>query len=263
MKTLFASTLFACAVFAQTAAAPAFEVASIKPSPPQPMDRMSVRMSNDPGRIGYTAVNLKNLVARAYDVKNYQVSGPSWIDSERYDVNAKIPDGVPREQVPAMLRTLLEERFKLKTHRESKEMPVYELQQAKGGAKMEAAEGEGRGRMTMEGGDGTMKMKANQMPMSNFSDNLAGMLGRPVIDRTDLKGGFNFELDIAMADLQGPMVRVQRVGPGGGEGGPAPDSSPGGSLFTSIQKLGLRLEAKKAAVDLVIVDSAEKVPVEN
>jgi len=263
MKPLFASTLFACALFAQTAAAPAFEVASIKPSPPQPMGQLAVRMGGDPGRINYTAVNLKNLVSRAFAVKGYQVSGPSWIDSERYDVTAKIPEGVTPDQVPAMLRALLEERFKLKTHLEKKEMPAYELLQAKGGAKMEAAEGEGRGRMSMEGGDGTMKMKALQMPMSNFSDNLAGMLGRPVIDKTDLKGSFNFELDIAMSDLQGPMVRVQRAGPGGGEGGPAPDSRPAGSLFTSIQKLGLRLESKKASVDLVIVDSAEKVPVEN
>jgi uncharacterized protein (TIGR03435 family) len=161
----------------------------------------------------------------------------------------------------------LEERFKLKTHRDTKEMPVYELVQAKGGIKAEPSkEDEGsRPRMQMEnGGDGIMKMKASAMTMPGFSDTLAGMTGRPVFDKTDLKGGFDFDIDIPMQDMNGPMVRIE-PGPGGPGGGsnPAPDSNPGGSLFTSLQKLGLKLEAKKGPVDLVVVDSAEKVPTEN
>jgi uncharacterized protein (TIGR03435 family) len=262
MKALVATLILVPAAFAQ----PAFEVATIKASPPQPMNQMRVRMGGDAGRIDYTAVNLKNLLSRAFDVRGYQITGPSWIDSERYDVNAKIPDGVAPEQVPAMLRTLLEERFKLKFHRETKELAVYELVQAKGGPKMEKSQEEGRPRMQMEGGgDGLMKMKASAMTMTGFSDALAGMTGRPVIDKTDLKGAFEFSMDIAMQDLTGSMVRVQRIGPGegGGDRAPAPDSSPGGSLFTSIQKLGLKLEAKKAPVEMLVIDQAEKVPVEN
>ena len=266
MKLLLPLLFSVGALFAQTPAPPAFEVATVKQSPPQPMGQMQVRMGGDAGRINYNAVSFKDLVRRAYDVRTYQVSGPSWIDTERYDVTAKIPDGAKPEQVPAMLRTLLEERFKLKTHRETKELPVYEMVQAKGGPKMETSKEEGRPRMSMQGGnEGFMKMTASSMTMSSFSDMLANMVGRPVVDKTDLKGSFDFDLDIAMQDLNGPMVRVERVGPGsaGGERAPAPESSPGGSLFTSIQKLGLKLEAKRAPVDMVVIDQAEKVPTEN
>ena len=266
MKMKHALWSSACALLAQTAGPPSFEVATIKQSPPQPMNQMRVGMGGDPGRITYSAVNLKDLVRRAYEVRSYQVSGPSWIDTERYDVNAKIPDGVKPEQVPAMLRTLLEERFKLQTHRETRELPVYEMVQAKGGPKMEKSREEGRTRMSMEGGnEGFMKMTASSMTMTSFSDMLSNMVGRPVIDKTDLKDSFDFSLDIAMQDLNGPMVQIQRVGPGasGGEHAPAPESNPGGSLFTSIQKLGLRLEAKKAPVEIVVIDQAEKVPVGN
>lgn len=262
MRPVIATVIFVSAGVAQ----PAFEVATIKASPPQPMNQMRVSMGGDAGRINYTAVNLKNLLSRAYGVKGYQISGPSWLDSERYDVTAKIPDGVPQEQVPAMLRVLLEERFKLKSHRETKELPVYEMVQAKGGPKMDKSQEEGRPRMQMEGGgDGIMKMKASAMTMPSFSDALAGMVGRPVIDKTDLGGSFDFSMDIAMQDLTGSMVRVQRMGPGdgGGERNPAPDNSPGGSLFTSIQKLGLKLEAKRSPVEILVVDQAEKVPAEN
>lgn len=256
----------ACVLAAQTAAPPAFEVATIKQSPPQPMGMMRVGMGGDAGRINYTAVSFKDLVKRAYDVRGYQVSGPSWIDTERYDVTAKIPDGVKPEQVPAMLRTLIEERFKLKTHRETKELPVYELVQAKAGPKMEKSKVEGRPRMMMEGGnEGFMKMTATSMTMAGFSDALYGMMGRPVLDRTELKDSFDFSIDIAMQDLTGSMVRIERTGPGpgGGERAPAPDSAPGGSLFTSIQRLGLKLEARKAPVEVVVIDQAEKAPVEN
>ena len=81
-----------------------------------------------------------------------------------------------------------------------------------------------------------------------------------MIDKTDLTGAFEFTMDIAMQDLTGSMVRVQRIGPGegGGERAPAPDSSPGGSLFTSIQKLGLKLEPSKGQVETLVIDHVER-----
>ena len=85
--------LTSCAVFAQTNS-PAFEVATIKQAAPQQEGRMMVRMGGDAGRVDYANVSLKQVLARAYGVKQYQVSGPSWIDSERYDITAKVPDGV-------------------------------------------------------------------------------------------------------------------------------------------------------------------------
>src|SRR4051812_45509407 len=91
--------LTSCVVFAQTNP-PAFEVASIKQAAPQQMGRMMVRMGGDPGRVDYANVSLKDVLARAYGVNQYQVSGPAWLDSERYDITAKVPDGVNTDQVP-------------------------------------------------------------------------------------------------------------------------------------------------------------------
>src|SRR5215831_18028755 len=104
--------LTGCLSFAQSNP-PAFEVASIKPAAPQQMGRMMVRMGGDAGRVDYANVSLKDVLARAYNLKRYQVSGPSWLDSERYDITAKVPDGVPKEQIPLMLQALLTDRFKM------------------------------------------------------------------------------------------------------------------------------------------------------
>jgi uncharacterized protein (TIGR03435 family) len=263
MKNLLAVAFSASVLLAQ--APPAFEVASIKPSDPQPMNQMRVGMGGDAGRISYSNVNMRDLITRAYEVKAPQVTGPAWIDSQRFDVNAKIPDGVPAEKVPAMLRSLLEQRFQLKCHRETKDLPVYELVEAKGGPKMDKAKDEsGRARMSMEShGDGVMYSTVSSATMSNFSDMLARWVDRPVIDKTGLKGSFDFTLELSMQDMAGMRSGIVIHGPGGPSGGPAPDNAPSGSLFSSIQKLGLKLEAKRAPVDLLIVDGAEKMPTEN
>jgi uncharacterized protein (TIGR03435 family) len=105
--------------------APAFEVASVKVSPPLPSGVIMFRMgggpdSNDPGRITYKGVTLKDLVARAYGVKSYQVEGPSWLEGDRYDVIATIPQGADKGQVGLMMQRLLADRFALVLHHESK-----------------------------------------------------------------------------------------------------------------------------------------------
>ena len=94
--------LTAGAVFAQTpAAAPAFEVASVKPAPPPTPGKFMVQMGGDPGMVDYKNVSLKTVIARAYEMKEYQVSGPDWLDSARFDILAKTPPNTPREQIPA------------------------------------------------------------------------------------------------------------------------------------------------------------------
>jgi uncharacterized protein (TIGR03435 family) len=122
-------------------------------------------MGGDAGRIHYTAVNLENLLSRAYPVKGSQITRP-------------IRDGGPQEQVPAMLRGLLEERFQLPVHRETRELPGYEMVQAKGGPKMEPSPEEGRPRIRTEGGgDGILKMKARYDHSGGFGR--AGRHDRP------------------------------------------------------------------------------------
>src|SRR3954449_5122415 len=137
MRTL-ATTLFlagAASAFAQT-----FEVASIKTAAPQEVGRVMVRMGGDPGRIDYKNVSLRDLIRQAYDVKDYQVVAPDWMNSARFDVQAKLPPDTPKEVRAVMMQALLAERFGLKTHKESKEVQVYSLIVGKNGAKLKKAE---------------------------------------------------------------------------------------------------------------------------
>jgi uncharacterized protein (TIGR03435 family) len=131
-----------CAAFGQAAAeSPTFEVASVKPAEPPPPGQMRVMMrggpgSADPGQLTYTNVSLKNILTNAYGVKGYQINGPKWLDSERFDIVAKIPKGATKEQFQLMLQNLLAERFKLALHHETKDLPMYSLVVGKGGAKL-------------------------------------------------------------------------------------------------------------------------------
>src|ERR1035438_3438389 len=131
-----------CAAFGQDAAeSPTFEVASVKPAEPQAMGMMSIMMrggpgSPDPGQITYSGVSLKNVLMNAYGVKGYQINGPKWLDSERFDIAAKIPMGATKEQFKLMLQNLLAERFKLTLHHETKELPMYALVVGTGGSKL-------------------------------------------------------------------------------------------------------------------------------
>lgn len=131
-----------CATFGQGAAeSPTFEVASVKPAPPPTGMGMRVMMrggpgSADPGQITYSNVSLKSILTTAYGVKGYQINGPKWLDSERFDIVAKIPKGATKEQFQLMLQNLLAERFKLTLHHETKELPMYALVVGKSGPKL-------------------------------------------------------------------------------------------------------------------------------
>jgi len=264
-----------CAALAQPAP-PAFEVASIKLSAPTTGNRIMVRMGGDPGRVNYTNVSLKDVLARAYDVKRYQISGPSWLDSERYDIVAKVPDGVPKEQIPAMLRNLLAERFKMTVHLEKKEEPVYALVLGKNGPKLKKSEdSDDGGPVAPDGarGKGIRMMisnghvEAKKATLGAFSDMLSNLLDRPVVDMTKIEGDYDITLDLSMEDLAGMRKMAAMAGPGPGgprpEAGPAPESAPSTSIFTAVQQLGLKLEARKAPLDYIVVDKADKVPTEN
>ena len=138
MKTIIAgfgaADLASCGLFCQTP--PAFEVASVKPAAPQTDGQVMVSMRGDAGRVAYANVSLKQVLAKAYDVKSYQITGPAWLGTEHYDILAKAPDGVPKEQVPAMLQALLAERFHMTIHRETKDQSVYAIVVGKGELKL-------------------------------------------------------------------------------------------------------------------------------
>ncbi|HYA16162.1 MAG TPA: TIGR03435 family protein [Bryobacteraceae bacterium] len=284
------------------AQAPQFEVASVKPAQPfNPSDaingkiRIGVRI--DAGRVDMSFISLFDLIRSAYEVKAFQISGPDWLNSTRFDIVAKIPDGVPKERVPAMLKSLLAERFKLATHTEKREHSIYALVAGKNGIKMKPAEADanaapaddpggvhftagagGRGgtvtapgvgsmRMMM-GSDGNLHMEASAISMVAFVEMLTRLVDRPVVDETGLKGNYQVTLDLAPSDL---MHLAQSAGaiamPGAGRMGVAPAngdaSDPGGTIFTAVQNLGLKLEPRRESVDTVIVDHVEKTPIEN
>jgi len=292
------------AVWAQSTG-PSFEVASIKPATPQQPGRIMIRMGGDPGRINYSGVSLRDIVRQAYQVKDYQITGPDWMGSERFDLVAKIPDGVSRDQVPAMLQNLLAERFKLTLHREKKELPAYGLVVSKGGPKLTEVKVEpppavpppldgdqikvgkdgmpqlppGRGGMMMMRGPGHVAGKG--LKIGAIVEMLARATDRPVVDETGLTGDYDFTLDWTPEPGEGgfgfggpgggaPQQHVMAgpAGPAGGEGGaPAartPEAASGPPLQVAVQQqLGLKLEAKRLPIDLLVIEHAERVPSEN
>ena len=318
-KILLLLSVASVSVCAET---PAFEVASIRSAEalnPQMIlsGKMRVGMKVDGAMVSIGFVSLKDLVAMAYDVKPYQITGPDWMAQQRFDVTAKLPEGATKEQVPAMLRALLEERFHLKAHKENKDQNVYGLEVAKGGHKLKEApplpteppppapetksdivlnsgdqtlrvkmtgspggaqgaviNGGKNGAMKMSmGQNGQMRMEMERVTMEEFVTMLTPMLDRPVVDRTGLKGPYQIALDLNMQDmmqaamksgaLAGLPVGQPPPGVGGAAGGLAASDPSGGSIFQSVQQLGLKLEKQKAPVETVVVDSAEKSPTEN
>ena len=226
-----------CAAFAQTAEnSPAFDVASVKPAAPIVGNRIMVGMrggpgSNDPGQISYNNVTVKNLLMNAYGVKGFQISGPGWLDSERYDIVAKVPRGVTKEQFMVMLQNLLMERFKLTLHREKKDLPMYALVVGKNGPKMKEsvedaapkgggpADGPaavmgkptvdrdgfpvlppaaaGRTAVSLALMNGNVRMTASKQPMSGLAEDLSRQLDLPVVDMTGLTGKYEYTLYFA------------------------------------------------------------------
>jgi uncharacterized protein (TIGR03435 family) len=258
--------LSAGSIFGQTPAAqPAFEVASVKPAPPPTPGMFKVQMGGDPGMVDYKNVSLKTVIARAYQMKDYQVSGPDWLDTERFDIMAKVPANTPASQVPLMLQNLLAVRFKLAVHLDQKVMPVYAMVIGKNGPKLKPVEGEPQGGMRM-----TIGPKGRQMSgpttMSGLAGGLSSMMDRPVVDLTELKGTYDVDLEWVPDEREGGgiLAKMKAMAEASSGGVPDPSGPTGLSLFGALQeKLGLRMEARKSPVDLLVVDSGQKVPTEN
>lgn len=233
MKRFAAVAFLSSALFGQT-----FEVASVKPNDSGSghsdvdVDGNLLRMKN---------VTLKACIVWAFRTTDAQVSGPSWLESERFDITAKTESGNPE---PQMLQAVLAERFKLAAHRETKEQTLYELVVAKNGPKLKKSD-PGEDDTTSRRGH----LTATRVSMPRLALFLAGpniRLGRPVVDKTGLDGVFDFTLDWTLdSDAE-----------------KSPDHPP--SIFVALQEqLGLKLEARKGPVEVLIVDHVEKLPTEN
>jgi uncharacterized protein (TIGR03435 family) len=231
---------------------PAFEVAAVKASAPPQGDGIRVTMGGTPGRLDYTNASLKNILARAYDVREYQISGPEWLSSARFDIAAKLPAEADRQQIPLMLQRLLEDRFKLVARRERRETPVYALVAGKNGPKLKPAEKpeDGSGCSTSYGW-----VECHAVPMPTLAFALARLMDRPVVDMSGIDGKFDLSLRFAPeAGAAAPRTAE----------GEAPDPAAGPSLFTALQEtLGLKLEPRKAPLDHLVIERVEKTPTEN
>jgi uncharacterized protein (TIGR03435 family) len=223
-----------------------FEVASIKPAPLQPIGRTSVHTSSNrsSGDLTYSNVNLKDLIEQAFKLKQYQINAPAWTNDTRFDIVAKFTPGSTPEQFEQMLQSLLDDRFHLKFHRETQELPVYALAVVKGGPKLKATEESGSSSSNSNGGRVHLEAK---ITLARFAEYLSQRTDRPVLDRTGLPGSYEIVLDYAAGDSLAANID-----------GTVP------SLFTAIQEqLGLKLEATKGSIEFLVVDSAEKIPTEN
>jgi uncharacterized protein (TIGR03435 family) len=265
--------------WAQPAAeTPAFEVASVKPSPPPDPNtgyvvskRSGGPGTQDPTRAEYRNYSLEGLVERAYDLSPRQISGPDWMKLENFDIDAKVPPGTTVQQFRLMLQNLLAARFKLSVHRDTKEGSLYSLTVARSGLKLkphaEAPPPEGgsvpddpgrpkfdsRGYPVLPPGigfgmiNGMGRLRLANADLAQLVTRLAAQLGEPVKDDTGLEGKY----DIALFWSERPP-------------GAEMDADAGPDLVAALQEqLGLKLERKKGPVEILVIDHAEKVPTGN
>jgi uncharacterized protein (TIGR03435 family) len=272
--------LIAFAISAAFAQQTEFDVASVKPAVNAPFGgRFSISGpvaegigfeggpgSKTPGRIHYSGVSLKMILVRAYGMRPYQISGPGWMDTERYDIDAKYPVETNPEDFRRMLQKLLVDRFHLMLHRETREMSRYRLIVAKGGPKLSPAQklpeykddAERKAAMLKQvmanmeaikrrpGTGSSRRFGQASATMAKLAENLSGYVDRQVTDDTGLEGSYSFSLEWS-PDESAAAVE---------------NSLP--SIFTAVQEqLGLKLEPEKGPVEFLVIEHAEKTPAVN
>jgi uncharacterized protein (TIGR03435 family) len=233
---------------AQTA--PAFDVASIRMTASggnrEGMHQAPASIRTEPGAVTLRSATFRNVVRWAYHVVDFQVTGPDWIDQQRYDIVAKAPGGASEEQMRLMMRALLAERFKLTAHQQTKEAQAWVLSVGKGGPKFKESSTEGDSSFAAD--QKRMLVTVQRTGVSQLVDFLAPILRAPVVDETGLKG--RYDVTIAMDKY-------------------IPDHATGLGDMVSIivngiqQELGLKLEEKKLPLEFIVVDRAEMTPTEN
>jgi uncharacterized protein (TIGR03435 family) len=269
---------------------PSFEVASVKANKTVNGPMM---MRTLPSSFNVTNLPLRLLITQAYRLRPYQLQGgPSWLDSERFDIVAKPPDGANPDQLMPMLQSLLAERFKLVTHKDTKEAPIYALVIARSDGKLgpklspttddcEAVLAERRAAARARGPGPapftptspterpicTMSMNASPsngivimhyrgggQTIANLARQIESVAGRPVVDRTGLTGLYDYDLEYS---LQRPLTTAPAAAASGQATVAAPiDDGP--TVFDAVQQLGLKLESTRGPVEYLVIDRVEK-----
>jgi len=239
------------AALAWNAAGQEFEVVSVKPNKSESGSSSS---NSNLGRLTATNNSLKTLILMAYGVPEYRVEGPAWLTSEHFDVAAKFPEALPKDPekyrvgFQAMMQKMLADRFKLQVHREQKTFTVYALVVGKNGIKFKEAADTASG---SQSNSNNTHYTGKNVSMSRFAEFLARRVDMPVVDMTDLKATYDLKLDWVPESKEKKDDTVSFA-----DAGPA--------LPQALQEqLGLKLEIRKAPIEVVVVDHAERVPTEN
>jgi uncharacterized protein (TIGR03435 family) len=285
IRTVILTLLAAVLAFGQTRKE--FEVASIRPMSDQPAGSVTAGVRIDGSQVRITSLSLKDYISAAYRVRLNQITGPDWLGSERFDIAAKLPDGSAQADVPAMLQSLLADRFQLKFHREKKEFPVYALEVAKTGLKVMqtadtdpvarsgapiniAAGGSGAGVMINLGEGSYFSLGANgfetkKLTMPTFADMLTRFLDRPIVDMTNVKGAYDLTLNLTPEDRLAMLIRSAVAA-----GVVLPpqalallDTGSTDSLSNALKSVGLTLESSRAPLEILVVDEIQRKPSEN
>jgi len=272
MRTI-AALSFAAICAAQTFS---FEAASVKPSNPAAREQYGGGPGTEnPRQITYIAT-LQRILTLAYGVRDYQVSGPSWITTDKFEIIAKVPAQASPQQVGPMLQSLLAERFALQVHRDSREFSGYELQVARSGLKMKESAGNLKIAGPQQDGkpagvlvfadwlghraiarlnNGLMRYMGLGQSAADLATLCENQMHLPVVDRTGLKGVYDYDLDTARPT---PAASAPT------DGAIAEAADPGPDFATALERqLGLRLEKKKVSVDIIVVDQIARTPTEN
>jgi uncharacterized protein (TIGR03435 family) len=296
-RTAVISALAACLpllVTAQTKPAHLeFEVASIRPAAPIDAQNASVKIGIhiDGAQIRFTSLSLRDCMRYAWEIKDYQISGPDWVAADRWDIVAKLPAGSSSDQVPEMLQNLLTDRFKLTFHHDTKDVAVLALVLSKNGLKLHEtpvdpnapppsakpksinvnASGSAAG-VFVDLGQGSSysfadnKLVGKQLNMYRLADTLGRYMEKPVVDMTGIPDNkfYDFTFDISADDYRTMLIRTAiRNGITLPPGAEKLADLPTDTLAAAMEAAGLRLESRKAPQDVMVIDHADKTPTDN
>jgi uncharacterized protein (TIGR03435 family) len=288
IPVLTQAILLTCPLLAQ---APQFEVATVKPSAPRPEAHLNVGVHIDGAQVRIVGLTLRDYVGTAYRMKVAQVSGPDWTANDRFDISATLPAGSTTAQIPEMLQALLADRFGMKVHKEKKEFPVYTLLPGKSPLKLKerlpdsdrdadkddpkgavnvAASGSAAG-VSVNLGHGSSwsfvpnRFEAKKLTMEQFAANLERFADRPIVDMTGLKGQYDLAFDVNPEDYRPMLIRSaiyagEVMSPRAMRLLEGTSSAP---LGDAVEQIGLKLEARKAPLDVLVIDEASRTPTAN
>jgi uncharacterized protein (TIGR03435 family) len=236
MKVSVASTLFTAMAIAQ----PSFEIASIKLNISG--DRSSFTRRGEDS-LALQSWPLRDIVLKAYDLKNYALSAPDWLASQNFDIKAKASGNVTEGELRQMLQSLLKDRFQMKVHPTLKERKAYVLLPAKGGLKLKPVHDDGVFGVDVSHFPDRTKVACKQCTMDKFANALADQVNLAVVDQSGVPEEYSFTLEWS------PNQNADDAGP---------------SIFTALtEQLGMRLESRRVPVSILVVDSISQIPSEN